>query len=209
MESRIQGTDYLKQLKALIDNAKKNLAGYSEIINLAVANGSKGSKAASIDYLVALSELARVYSGYNLDGNIEQLINFLTIAETVASVQKGILLEDRENKTFNLKNELYNSEYAQILKESTNPSNFPHSPNEYTSKMVGVLSEQDSLAEHHKSDVSDYRKMVFPEDLLQRATSQPFLDKDGNSFSTILEFINHRIELQKGIDETNSATVKK
>ena len=209
MESRILETNYLKQLKKLIENAKKNLVDYSEIIDLAVASGSKGSKAASIDYLVALSELAKVYSDYSLETSIAQLINFLTIAETVASVQKGILFEERENKTFNLKNTIYNSEYAQILNESTNPSNFPHSPDEYTSKMVDVLSEQDSLTEQHKKDISDYRKMVFPEDLLHRTTSQPFLDKDGNSFSTILEFINHRMELQKSADETNIVTTKK
>ena len=36
-----------------------------------------------------------------------------------------------------------------------------------------------------------------------------YLDKDGNSFSTILEYINHRMELQKGIDETNNVTTRK
>lgn len=83
-----------------------------------VASDSKVSGSVDIAYLFALSELAKSYCDYSLEDNIEQLINFLTISDTIFTVQNGILREVELNERKEFKDSYYNKVYSQISSTS-------------------------------------------------------------------------------------------
>jgi hypothetical protein len=197
MEKQI---DYLDELKTMIAKAKQDIGSFTSIIDAAIAKGAKGSKFATMEYLTTLNDLAKAYSTYDLDGNLGQLINFFTVAETVTSVKKGIAYEEIISHEYETKNEQYGMEYAEVLYKETSPSNYPHR-NDFEKEKLNVLDKQQSLSDMHKAAVSECQRMIIPTELLQRKTSQPFMDNDGNSYSCILEYVNHTMGLGNNLKQ--------
>ncbi len=205
MEKQI---NYLDELKAIIDKAKRDLKSFSSIIDMAIAKGSKGSKYASMEYLATLNELAKAYSSYEFEENLGQLINFFTVAEIVTSVKKGIAYEAKVSQEYKTKNEKYSKDYAEVLYKETSPSNYPHL-DEFNKEKLAILHEQQELSDMHEAAVSECQRMIVPTELLQRKTSQPFMDKDGNSYSCILEYVNKTMGLGNNMEQENHIIPKR
>ena len=201
---KFKNTEYLGQLISMVDKAKKELSSYVTTIDVAVARGSKGSTIAKIEYLSTISELARNYKDFDLTKNIEQIINFFTISETVRSIQMGLLHESSINEDFRNGYQLYSRLYHNVLIESTNPSNYPHTPHDYDSKLVGIFSKQEDLRKQYISAAEVCKEQIFPIELLKRKSSQPYIDINGNQFSSILECIVSKIDISKDIDLSNN-----
>lgn len=186
----IRKNDYLGQLTSMIDTAKKELSAYVEIIDVAITSGSKGSKIANIEYLSSISELAIVYKDFDLNKNIGQVVNFFTISEIVRSIESGLLHESSINTDLNTGTQVYNMLYNEVLNERSNPSNYPYQPDEYDKKLVGILNQQEDLKNHYKAESEECKKKIFPIELLERKSSQPYIDRNGNQYDSILGFIN-------------------
>ena len=200
----IRKNDYLGQLTSMIDRAKKELSDYVEIIDVAITNGSKGSQIANIEYLSSISELARIYKDFDLNKNIGQIINFFTISETVRSIESGLLHESSINTDLNTGTQVYNMLYKEVINERSNPSNYPHQPNEYDAKLVGILNQQEDLKKHYETESEECKKKIFPIELLERKSSQPYIDKNGNQYDSILGFID--INMRKNSDLSDNQT---
>ena len=189
---KIRNNDDLSQLTSMIDKTKKELSDYVQIIDVAIASGFKGSKIANIEYLSSISELARVYKNFDLNKNIVigQIINFFTISETVRSIERGLIHESSINTDLGTGTQIHNMLYYEVHKEKSNPSNYPHQPDEYDSKLVGLLNQQGDLENRYKAESEECKKEMFPIELLERKSSQPYIDRNGNQYDSILEFIN-------------------
>ena len=204
------GNNHLSLLKSAIETSKRNLRIYSETIDMLVESNSKGSELANITYLSALSELAKSYSQYNLEDNIEQLINFFTIADTISVVQNGIFREAQLKRQFNDEKELHNARFYQLLKESTTPSNnYPGATTEYDRRKVELLSQFEVIHDRHKSGLSRCKDMIYPAELLQRKSDKPFIDKDGNEYPSIIEYVNYVMNLQEEMQKSNGSAQKR
>ncbi|HIS90379.1 MAG TPA: hypothetical protein IAC20_01810 [Candidatus Faecisoma merdavium] len=196
----IRKTDYLGQLTSMINKAKKELSAYVEIVDVAIASGSKGSKIVNIEYLSSISELARIYKDFDLNKNIGQIVNFLTIAETVRSIESGLMHESSINACLSTGTQIHNMLYYEVLEERSNPSNYPQQPNEYDSKLVGLLNQQEDLENRYKKESEKCKKKIFPIELLERKSSQPYIDRNGNQYDSILGFINLHKNMVSKID---------
>lgn len=196
----IRKTDYLGQLTSMINKAKKELSAYVEIVDVAIASGSKESKIVNIEYLSSISELARIYKDFDLNKNIGQIVNFLTIAETVRSIGSGLMHESSINTVLSTGTQIHNMLYYEVLKEKSNPSNYPQQPNEYDSKLVGLLNQQEDLENRYKKESEECKKKIFPIELLERKSSQPYIDRNGNQYDSILGFINLHKNMVSKID---------
>ena len=197
---KIRNNDYLSQLTLMIEKAKKDLSDYVQIIDVAIASGSKGSKIANIEYLSSISELARVYKDFDLNKNIGQIINFFTISETVMSIERGLIHESSINTDLSTGTQIYNMLYKNVLDERSNPSNYPHHPDEYDRKLVGILNQQEDLEKRYKTESEECKKEMFPIELLERKSSQPYIDRNGNQYDSILGFINMHKNIVSKID---------
>lgn len=210
MENKFMGNDHLSLLKSAVEASKQNLRTCSETIDMLIAVNPKAIESVNITYLFALSELAKAYSQYNFEDNIGQLMNFFTIADTISIVQNGIAREIYLNEQLRIERGAHNIAYANILKESTNPSNYyPGSTAEYDKRKAEALAQFESISEQYKLKLSKCKDLLYPTELLQRKNNNPFVDKDGKEYSSIIEYVSYIMNLQEELQKTNGSIQKK
>lgn len=196
----IKKSGYMAIFTSMIDMAKEELDDYVELVDTVIHSNSKRSGIANTEYLSSINELARIYKDLDLSKIPGQILNFLTIAETVKSIQSGLMYESFIKADLDSGTQMNNMMYDNVLKESTDPSNYPHHPDDYDKKLVAILNKQDNLKKQYKIKFEGCKKMIFPSELLERKSSQPYIDKNGNQYQSILEFVTMHKNIVSKID---------
>ena len=176
--------DYLTQLNALVGRAQKTFFEFQEIFYSFLELDLENVDIVNKEHLAAVSELANAYSQFSLDKNLDQLINFLTISDLLRSMIEGYYTGYIALSNYTSKLEKINEQLKKITIDSE----------------MGIVDEKrkadilsdETLFEH------EYRKrrnmaqgMMYPVQLLQKKVCYPYIDKDGNHYSSINEFIEH------------------
>lgn len=183
---------HLDRLTLMIVTAKAVLSSYVKMIDDEYDGNYNKSRLASSRYLSLISDLAKAYQDFDLDKDAEQIINFFTISDTVVSIRKGLSVEAIINSTRDNLVLESNRAYSRTLEELSSPSNFPMSQGEYRRKLAWASEQLTALEAESKMESDGLMKEIFPVELMDRKPSQPYIDKDGNQYSSILEFIGRQ-----------------
>ena len=186
----------LTTIKKEIKLGKEALISFSKLIDEKIAKQEVVSNLIDVSYLIALSNLAKTYSNFNIIKDFNQLDNFFYLVRTISKIYEGLIKESTCNKEF------YKMQRDTIIKDAK----LINTSDEYLQEHILRMFK---LNKEHELNLANCKEDIYPKALLNLKSTVPFKDEDGLMYETLSSYISDVRKSNSAKKKTRKSSITK